>query len=315
MRIAAIDPVHPRLTELLTRAGHQLVMLHQVDDHGLAQALGGMQGIVVRSRVLKAELLQQVEGLRFIGRVGSGMENIDTDWCRKHAVRVINSPEGNRDGVGEACVMMLLALMKSLVRANNQVHAGLWLREENRGTDLRGKTVGIIGYGNMGSAFADKLRGFGVKVLAHDKYRSGFERAGVTEAGLERVLRESDVISLHLPLASETHHFADRDFFLRLGKPVWFLNTSRGAVVHTEALLDAIDHGRVIAAGLDVLEFERADLSGLDPSIDPAAQRRLFGHERVLLTPHIAGVTHEGKLKMAEVLADKIIHAFPNGQG
>lgn len=315
MRIAAIDPVHPRLTELLTRAGHQLVMLHQVDDHGLAQALGGMQGIVVRSRALKAELLQQVEGLRFIGRVGSGMENIDTDWCRKHAVRVINSPEGNRDGVGEACVMMLLALMKSLVRANNQVHAGLWLREENRGTDLRGKTVGIIGYGNMGSAFADKLRGFGVKVLAHDKYRSGFERAGVTEAGLERVLRESDVISLHLPLASETHHFADRDFFLRLGKPVWFLNTSRGAVVHTEALLDAIDHGRVIAAGLDVLEFERADLSGLDPSIDPAAQRRLFGHERVLLTPHIAGVTHEGKLKMAEVLADKIIHAFPNGQG
>lgn len=315
MRIAVIDSVHPRLTELLTRAGHELVMLHQVDDHGLAQALADMQGIVVRSRALKAELLQQVEGLRFIGRVGSGTENIDTDWCRKHAVRVINSPEGNRDGVGEACVMMLLALMKSLVRANNQVHAGLWLREENRGTDLRGKTVGIIGYGNMGSAFADKLRGFGVKVLAHDKYRSGFERAGVTEAGLERVLRESDVISLHLPLTTETHHFADRDFFLRLGRPVWFINSSRGAVVHTAALLDAIDHGRVIAAGLDVLEFERADLSGLDPTIDPATQRRLFGHERVLLTPHIAGVTHEGKLKMAEVLADKIIHAFPNGQG
>jgi len=315
MRIAVIDSVHPRLTELLTRAGHELVMLHQVDDHGLAQALADMQGIVVRSRALKAELLQQVEGLRFIGRVGSGTENIDTDWCRKHEVRVMNSPEGNRDGVGEACVMMLLALMKSLVRANNQVHAGLWLREENRGTDLRGKTVGIIGYGNMGSAFADKLRGFGVKVLAHDKYRSGFERAGVTEAGLERVLRESDVISLHLPLTPETHHFADRDFFLRLGRPVWFINSSRGAVVHTAALLDAIDHGRVIAAALDVLEFERADLSGLDPTIDPATQRRLFGNERVLLTPHIAGVTHEGKLKMAEVLADKIIHAFPNGQG
>lgn len=315
MRIAVIDSVHPRLTELLTRAGHELVMLHQVDDHGLVQALAGMQGIVVRSRALKGELLQQIEGLRFIGRVGSGTENIDTDWCRKHNVRVMNSPEGNRDGVGEACVMMLLALMKLLVRANNQVHAGLWLREENRGTDLRGKTVGIIGYGNMGSAFADKLRGFGVKVLAHDKYRSGFERAGVTEAGLERVLRESDVISLHLPLTSETHHFADRDFFLRLGRPVWFINSSRGAVVHTAALLDAIDHGRVIAAALDVLEFERADLSGLDPTIDPATQRRLFGHERVLLTPHIAGVTHEGKLKMAEVLADKIIHAFPNGQG
>lgn len=315
MRIAIIDSVHPRLAELLTRAGHELTMLHHVDAHALAGALKGHQGIVVRSRVLGADLLIQVDGLRFIGRAGSGTENIDTAWCRRNGVRVLNSPEGNRDGVGEACVMMLLALMKMLVRANNQVHAGLWLREENRGTDLRGKTVGIIGYGNMGSAFADKLRGFGVRVLAHDKYRSGFERAGVTEAPLERVLRESDVISLHLPLTAETHHFADRDFFLRLGRPVWFLNTSRGPVVHTAALLDAIDHGRVIAAGLDVLEFERPDLSGLDPAIDPAAQRRLFGHERVLLTPHIAGVTHEGRLKMAEVLADKIIHAFPNGQG
>ncbi len=315
MRIVFIDTVHPRLSELLTRAGHEVVALHQLDDAGLARALQGAQGIVVRSRPVDADLLRQVEGLRFIGRVGSGTENIDTAWCRAHGVKVINSPEGNRDGVGEACVMMLLALMKALVRANAQVHQGLWLREENRGFDLRGKTVGIIGYGNMGSAFADKLRGFGVKVLAHDKYRSGFERAGVHECGLERLLRESDVISMHLPLTSETHHFADRDFFLRLGKPVWFLNTSRGAVVHTAALLDAIDHGRVIAAGLDVLEFERPDLSGLDPAIDPATQRRLFGHERVLLTPHIAGVTHEGKLKMAEVLADKIIHAFPNGQG
>jgi len=315
MRIALIDTVHTRLSELLTRAGNELQALHQVDDDGLPEALKGMQGIVVRSRRIDARLMQQVEGLRFIGRVGSGVENIDTEWCRKNQVKVLNSPEGNRDGVGEACVMMLLSLMKAMVRANNQVHSGLWLREENRGTDLRGKTVGIIGYGNMGSAFADKLRGFGVRVLAHDKYRSGFERAGVHECGLERVLRESDAISLHLPLTAETHHFADRDFFLRLGNPVWFLNTSRGAVVHTEALLEAMDHGRVIAAGLDVLEFERSDLSGLDPSMEPATQRRLFGHERVLLTPHIAGVTHEGKLKMAEVLADKIIHAFPNGQG
>lgn len=315
MRIAIIDSVHPRLAELLTRAGHELTMLHQVDAHALAGAVKGHQGIVVRSRALGADVLMQLDGLRFIGRVGSGTENIDTAWCRRNGVRVLNSPEGNRDGVGEACVMLLLALMKALVRANHQVHSGLWLREENRGTDLRGKTVGIIGYGNMGSAFADKLRGFGVKVLAHDKYRSGFERAGVTEAPLERVLRESDVISLHLPLTAETHHFADRDFFLRLGRPVWFLNTARGPIVHTAALLDAIDHGRVIAAGLDVLEFERSDLSGLDPAIDPATQRRLFGHERVLLTPHIAGVTHEGRLKMAEVLADKIIHAFPNGQG
>ena len=315
MHIALIDSVHTVLAERLTRAGHEVIALQHADDPDLEAMLTDAEGIVVRSRRLDAGLLSKVNGLRFVARVGSGLENIDTAWCLKNGVRVLNSPEGNRDGVGEACVMMLLALMKALVRANNQVHAGLWLREENRGTDLYGKKVGIIGYGNMGSAFADKLRGFGVMVLAHDKYRSGFGRAGVEECGLERVLRESDVISLHLPLNDETRHFANRDFFLRLGRPVWFLNTSRGAVVQTEALLNAIDQERVIAAGLDVLEFERPDLSGLDPAMRPHVQRRLMGHERVLLTPHVAGVTHEGKRRMAEVLADKIINAFPDGKG
>ncbi|MBK8341484.1 MAG: hypothetical protein IPK99_16565 [Flavobacteriales bacterium] len=267
---------------------------------------------MVRSSAVDKGMIDAAPGLRFIARVGSGLESIDVEHCRRKNIAVLNSPEGNRDGVGETCVMLLLALMKVLVRANMQVRAGLWLREANRGTDLHGKTVGIIGYGQMGSAFAERLRGFGVKVLAHDKYRSGFDRAGIIESGLERVLRESDVISLHLPLTPETHHYADRDFFLRLGKPVWLLNTSRGAVVHTEALLDALDHGRVIAAALDVLEFERPDLSGLDPSQEPSVQQRLLAHERVLLTPHIAGVTHEGRYKMATVLAEKILSAFPH---
>lgn len=309
MRIAILDSVHPSLSELLVEAGHEVVVPVAASD--AHWDLRGVDGIVVRSRTLDAGSLAGMEGLRFVGRVGAGVENIDTAWCHRNGVRVFNSPEGNRDGVGEACVLLLLALMKALVRTNAQVHAGVWSREENRGTDLRGKVVGIIGYGQMGSAFAQKLRGFGVQVLAYDKYRSGFDRAGVHEVTLERLLRESDVISMHLPLTSETRYFADRDFFLRLGRPVWFLNTSRGAVVHTKALLDAIDQGRVIAAGLDVLEFERADLSGIDPAVDPATQQRLFGHPRVLLTPHIAGVTHEGKRSMAEVLARKIIAAFP----
>ncbi len=314
MRIAFVDSVHPLLAERLTLAGHEVVMHHNTDGSELAAAIVDIDGIVVRSRPLNGELLSHAVKLRFVARVGSGLENIDTRACAERGVQVINSPEGNRDGVGETCVMLLLGLMKALVRANNQVHSGLWLREENRGTDLRGKTVGIIGYGHMGSAFAEKLRGFGVRVLAHDKYRSGFERAGIHESSLERLLRQSDVISLHLPLTPETHHFADRDLFLRLGKPVWFLNTSRGAVVHTADLLDALDQGRVIAAGLDVLEFERPDLSGLDPTMEPGTQQRLLGHERVLLTPHIAGVTHEGKVKMADVLARKIIQLFPHGK-
>jgi D-3-phosphoglycerate dehydrogenase / 2-oxoglutarate reductase len=310
MRIGLIDNVHPMLAERLTKDGHEVVALHLAADHELAEVLRGMHGIVVRSRKVNTELMEQLHGLRFVARVGSGLENIDTNWCRMHNVVVLNSPEGNRDGVGETCVMLLLALMKALVRVNGQVRHSLWLREENRGTDLHGKTVGIIGFGNMGSAFAEKLRGFGVRVLAHDKYRSGFDKAGIVESDLERVMRESDVISLHLPLTAETRHYADRDFFQRLGKPVWFLNTSRGPVVHTAALLDAIDHGRVIAAGLDVLEFEREDLSGLDPSLEPHTQQRLLGHDRVLLTPHIAGVTFEGREKMAGVLADKILHTI-----
>lgn len=303
MRISILDETHPLIAERLTAAGHQCT----VGSARIADA----EGLVVRSSAVDRARIDGITHLKFVARVGSGLENIDTAYCRQKDIRVINSPEGNRDGVGESCVMLLLALMKALVRANGEVHGGQWKREENRGTDLRGKTIGIIGYGQMGSAFAEKLRGFGVKVLAHDKYQSGFERAGVHECGLERVLRESDVISLHLPLTSETHHYADRDFFLRLGKPVWFINTSRGAVVHTAALLDALDHGRVIAAGLDVLEFERSDLSGIDPALEPDTQKRLFGHPRVLLTPHIAGVTHEGRYKMADVLATKILNAFP----
>lgn len=280
-------------------------------DH--AKVLSTVEGLIVRSRTVDATDLDRCPQLRFVARVGSGLENIDRAHCLRRGIRVLNSPEGNRDGVGETCLMLLLALMKSLIPANASVRAGLWPREALRGTDLKGKNVGLIGFGQMGSAFAEKLRGCGVRILAYDKYRSGFGRAGVEECGLERLLRESDVISLHLPLTEETRHFADRDLFLRLGRPVWFLNTSRGPVVHTAALLDALDQGRVIAAALDVLEYERPGLDGLDPTMEPDTQARLLEHQSVILTPHIAGVTHEGKLKMAQVLAAKILHFFPHG--
>lgn len=313
MRIGFLDPVHPVLTERLTRAGHTCVHLHALPGFEQDAARAALEGMVVRSRKVDASLIDRSPGMRFIGRVGAGLENIDADHCRRKGIVVLNSPEGNRDGVGESCVMMLLALMKSLVHANMSVRAGLWPREALRGTDLRGKTVGIIGFGQMGSAFAEKLRGFGVRILGYDKYRSGFSRAGVEECALERVMNESDVISLHLPLNEETTYYADAAFFHRLRRPVWFLNTSRGGVVHTKALLDAVDEGRVIAAALDVLEFELPELDGLDAAVDPACHHRLMHHDRVLLTPHIAGVTHEGKYKMAEVLAGKILHLFPHG--
>ncbi|HQV53616.1 MAG: phosphoglycerate dehydrogenase [Flavobacteriales bacterium] len=314
MRIAFLDTVHPILADRLTAAGHTCTHSDNAAQGEIERILDNTEGIVVRSKKVNADRIDHSPHLKFIGRVGAGLENIDTAHCLKKNILVLNSPEGNRDGVGESCVMLLLALMKSLVPANHAVREGHWPREALRGTDLRDKTIGIIGFGQMGSSFAEKLRGFGVRILGYDKYKSGFSKAGIEECGLEQVLRQSDVISLHLPLTDETHHYANKDFFLRLGKPIWLINTSRGPVVHTEALLDAIDHHRVLAAGLDVLEFEGAELDGLDPSLDPATQKRLIAHPNVLLTPHIAGVTHEGKFKLADVLASKILQHFPHGQ-
>lgn len=313
LRIAFVDKVHPLLAEELHAAGHNCHMLHGLDGTALEAALHEAQGIVVRSRRLPGMLLEKAHGLRFVARVGAGLENIDREWCAAHGVAVLNSPEGNRDGVGEWCVAQLLGLMKHLHGANDQVHRGLWLREENRGHDLFGATVGIIGYGHMGSAFAQRLSSFGVHVLAHDKYRKGFATDHVVEAHLDEVLASSDAISLHLPLTAETRHYANEGFFQRLGGPVWFINSSRGGVVDTKALLDAIDAGLVRGAALDVLEYERDDLSGLDPDQDPATQTRLLEHPQVVLSPHIAGVTHEGSVKMASILAQKILEHIAHG--
>ena len=307
MTIAFIDSVHPLLAEQLMSAGHTCVDLHTASDAELMGQLSHVEGIVVRSRQLGAEVLSSAQQLRCVGRVGAGLENIDTAWCAAKSITVYNSPEGNRDGVGELCVMLLLMLLKHAARANQQVHRGLWLREENRGSDLFGRAVGIIGYGHMGAAFAEKLSGFGVRVLAHDKYKQGFGTERVKEMSLTELQRECDVVSLHLPLNAETQHYANASFLAAFAKPIHLLNTSRGPVVHTAALLDALDNGTVIGAGLDVLEFERSDLSDLDPSLDPHTLKRLLAHDRAVLTPHIAGVTHEGKRKMAEVLAAKIL--------
>ena len=309
MRIGFLDNVHPVLAERLAAAGHEVRDVH-AGDH---DAWSDLEGLVVRSSIIKADLLAAMPGLRFIARAGAGMENIDSSMCAERGIVLYNSPEGNRDGVGEWCVAQLLMLIKGLAKANAEVHAGHWYREANRGHDLEGSRVGIIGYGNMGRAFASKLSGFGVKVFAYDKYHTGFGGGHVAEASLDDVLAQSDAISLHLPLTEETLHYADAAFFTRIAKPAWFLNSSRGPVVHTAALLDALDRGSVRGAALDVLEFEKPDLSGLDAGADEPTLKRLLAHDRVLLTPHIAGVTHEAGSKTARVLADRILKDFPHG--
>jgi D-3-phosphoglycerate dehydrogenase len=314
LKVALLDRTHPLLAERLAAAGHVCVALHEHGAEELKKELHDVEGVIVRSRRLTGDLLQHAPVLRFIGRLGSGVENIDRSYCTEKDIKLYSSPEGNRDGVGETAVMLLLMLLKHAARANGQVHRGLWSREENRGTDLEGKTVGIIGFGHMGSAFAQRLQGFGTRILAYDKYVKDYAPPHVQETTLEQLQDESDAVSLHLPLTGETRHYINAGFVQRMKKPFWLINTARGPVVDTRAVLDGLDDGKILGAGLDVLEFERPDLSGLDPAQDPGTLSRLLADDRVVLTPHIAGVTHDGARKMAEVLADKILKDFPHGR-
>ncbi|MFT3884812.1 MAG: NAD(P)-dependent oxidoreductase [Flavobacteriales bacterium] len=306
--------MHPILAERLSVAGHVCVDLSDVEATALGERLKDLGGIVIRGRVfLDATLLDGAPDLRFIARAGAGMENIDRAYCGQRGIRLYNSPEGNRDAVGEQAIGMLLAGVNNLLRADREVRQGLWRRAENSGHELRGSTVGIIGFGQMGSAFAEKLQGFDVTLVAYDKYKQGYAPPYVEEVALDELFERSDVISLHLPLTPETDHCADAVFFARCKRPIWFINTARGPLVDTTALLDAIDAGTVRGACLDVLEFEERSLLGLRADSARAVLGRLYASDRVILSPHIAGVTEESRFKLANVLADKILRDVADG--
>ncbi len=315
MKINFVDSVHPVLSTRLTVAGHTCEDLSERNGKDLLAQLHDSEGLVVRSRVMMDEkILKHAPKLRFIARAGAGMENIDRAYCETRGIRLYNSPEGNRDAVGEHAVGLLLALMNNFIKADREVRQGVWDRVGNNGRELGDSTVGIIGFGQMGTAFAQKLQGFGVRILAHDKYRNGFANETVQEATLDELLKESDVISLHLPLTTETDRYVNAAFLARCKKAIWFINTARGPLVDTAALLDAIDADRVLGAGLDVLEFEERSLLGLrGESTDPTL-KRLFANDKVLLTPHIAGITQESYFKLANVLADKILQDIADGK-
>lgn len=314
MKINFVDSVHPVMSTRLTVAGHTCEDLSERTGTELLAQLHDSEGLVVRSRVMMDEkFLKHAPKLRFIARAGAGMENIDRAYCASRGIRLYNSPEGNRDAVGEHALGLLLALMNNLARADRQVRQGIWDRAANSGRELGGCTVGIIGFGQMGTAFAQRLQGFGVRILAHDKYRNAFGNEIVEEATIETVLKESDVISLHLPLTPETKNYVNAAFLARFKNPIWFINTARGPLVDTKALLDAIDAGRVLGAGLDVLEYEERSLKGLGGSSDDPTLQRLYANENVLLTPHVAGLTKESYFKLANVLADKILRDIADG--
>jgi D-3-phosphoglycerate dehydrogenase len=272
--------------------------------------ISNYEGIVIRSRFkIDQQFIDAANHLKFIARVGAGLESIDIPYAQSKGITLISAPEGNRNAVGEHTLGMLLSLFNKLNKADKEIRAGLWLREENRGLELDGKTVGIIGYGNMGKAFAKKLKGFNCTVICHDILEDvGDENA--KQLSLEELQKRVDVLSLHTPWTALTNKMVNTEFINQFSKPFWLLNTARGKSVVTSDLVSALKKEKILGAGLDVLEYEKSSFESLFSSEMPVAFKELLSMENVILSPHVAGWTIESKEKLAQVIADKIVLKF-----
>lgn len=306
LRILITDKVHTLLIDGLRAEGCEVVYDTAVENAQLKNIIAEYDGIIINSKIqMHKEMIDAGGNLRFIGRLGSGLEIIDVPYAKRKKIKVINSPEGNRNAVAEHEMGMLLALMNHLTRADREVRSGIWHREKNRGLELMGRTVGIIGMGNTGCAFAEKLSSWRLNVLSYDKYRERYPAAlrFVRKVSLEEVILQSDIISLHLPLTSETYHLVDEKFLSQCKHGVIISNTSRGQIVDTVALVDALESGKVYGACLDVFENEKPETF---TSSEKALYERLYSMENVVLSPHIAGWTAESLYRIAEVMLNKI---------
>jgi D-3-phosphoglycerate dehydrogenase len=310
-RVLITDDCHPLLTEGLTSMGFACDFLPDITPEETRRVIPDYEGLIINSKILvNREFLDTAEKLRFVGRLGSGMEIVDRAYAAERGVAVMSSPEGNRNAVAEQALGMLLALANNLLRADREVRQNVWRREANRGWELRGKTLGIIGFGHTGSQFARKLAGMEMTVLAYDKYKlAGFAAATewVQETTLEDIQMRSDIISLHLPLTAETKHLVDNQFIDRCKRGFILINTSRGSCVKTEDAASALEDGRIGGACLDVFENEKPPTYS---ALEQQLYERLHRLENVVLAPHIAGWTHESKRLMAKVLLEKINEAM-----
>ncbi len=313
MKILHLDSNHPLLLKMLKDAGFLNEENYKASKSEIESIISEYDGIVIRSRFnIDKQFLDAAKNLKFIARVGAGLESIDTEYAEKLHIKLIAAPEGNRNAVGEHALGMLLSLFNNLNKADREVKNGLWNREANRGIELDGKTVGIIGYGNMGKAFAKKLRGFDCKVICFDiKESVGDENA--TQVSLKELQQKADVLSLHTPWTPLTDKMVNTGFINSFSKPFWLINTARGKSVVTAHLVSAIQSGKILGAGLDVLEFEKLSFETLFDSDNlPTSLKELFAMDNVILSPHIAGWTVESKEKLAKVIAEKIIQNFKN---
>jgi D-3-phosphoglycerate dehydrogenase len=306
-KVLFIDTAHPVLTEGLTRMGYQCDYFENYSRDDYLRIIDQYFGIIIRGKIkLDIEMLTAARQLKFIGRVGAGMENIDVAFAEAIGIACLNAPEGNRDAVGEHAIGMLLMLMNRLRIADREVRQGIWLREENRGTEIKGKTVAIIGYGNMGGAFARVLKGFGANVIAYDKYKSNYSDDFVRESDMQTIFDEADIVSLHLPLTPETTFLVDEDYLKKFRKNIYLINTARGRNVKTADLVKQMKAGKVLGAALDVLEYEKLSFEALDQQSLPEDFNWLIHSDQVVLSPHIAGWTHESNYKLAMTIVDKV---------
>lgn len=308
MKILQLDTNHPLITEQLSAKGFMLDEDTTSTYDEVLEKIADYEGIIIRSRIpVDQNFLEHAKNLKFIARVGAGMENIDVRFAEERGIKLISSPEGNRDSVAEHVVGMLLILMHRLFISSAEVKNGIWKREENRGDELLGKTFGIIGYGNMGKAVARRLSGFGVKVIFHD-ILPNLSDEFATQVSLETLKNEADILSLHIPITDETYHLIDAQFISGMKKDFYFINTARGKNVKTSDLVEAVRSGKVKGACLDVLEYEKASFENLE--IENTDSAFLLQSEKVIVTPHIAGWTVQSKEKLAQVIVDKILAGF-----
>lgn len=310
IKILHIDSNHPLLWEQLENAGFTNEADFTSTKEEVENKIENYHGIVIRSRFkIDKTFIDKAKNLQFIARVGAGLESIDCDYAESKNIKLIAAPEGNCNAVGEHALGMILSLFNKLNNADKEVKSGHWNRESNRGTELDGKTVGIIGYGNMGKSFAKKLRGFDVEVLCYD-ILPNVDDENAKQVSLQELQQKADVLSLHIPWTPETDKMVNSNFINQFAKPFWLINTARGKSVVTADLVVALQSGKILGAGLDVLEYEKLSFETLFEGDKPEAFEYLLQANNVLLTPHIAGWTIESKEKLAQVIVDKIISLY-----
>lgn len=301
-KILIVDDLHPAFKMQAIAMGYEVDDEPKITREQTLAKIKDYVGIAVRTKFrIDSEIFAAATNLKFVARAGAGLDNIDDKIAFERNIALINAPEGNCDAVGEHATGLLLSLMNNFRRADLEIRNGIWDREGNRGYELKGKKVGIIGYGFMGQSFAKKLAGFEVDVMAYDKYKTGFSDAFAREVSMEEIVKHSDVLSLHIPLTAETRQMVDDEYFFHFKKPIFFINTARGEIVNTKAVLNAIDSGKILGAGLDVLQTEK--FPGLS---EQPWYEELKENDRVILTPHVGGWTFDSYRKISEVLAEKL---------